>query len=55
MVESVTALEVEAPLLLDGTVYSYYSYFVMPYYKKGTLLDLIIKFNKRGSRMSAQL
>ncbi|CDW82560.1 protein kinase domain containing protein [Stylonychia lemnae] len=55
MIESVSKEQVDAPLVLDGTAYSNYSYFVMPYYKNGTLLDLILSFNERRSRMSAQL
>ncbi|CDW75679.1 protein kinase domain containing protein [Stylonychia lemnae] len=55
MLQSVALNEVEAPLLLEGVSYSHYSYFVMPYYRNGTLLDLIMNYNKKERTMPTEL
>ncbi|CDW88301.1 protein kinase domain containing protein [Stylonychia lemnae] len=55
MLETVDKNQIKHPLVYEGQQYWNYSYIVMPYYENGTLLDLIMKSNKRQIKMSPQL
>jgi hypothetical protein len=48
-------LEVEAQLVLNGNAFQIYSYIVLPFCRNGTLLDLIMKANNQGVRLSKEL
>jgi hypothetical protein len=54
MTKFVGQLEVEAPLVLNGNAYPVYSYIVLPFCRNGTLLDLIMKANNQGVRLSKE-
>lgn len=43
------------PFIIDGIVYDFYSYIILPYCSKGTLLDLLIAANNRNEYFSISL
>jgi len=47
ILESVSFQETTAPLILETHIDYHYSYFVLPYFEKETLLGLYMKANKK--------
>ena len=47
--------QIQAPLIIKENTYPVYAYILLPYYKNGTLLDLIMKSNSKNIKLSTGL
>jgi len=55
MLEYVSIEDIIAPLVLETHINYHYSYIVLPYFEKETLLDLYMKANKKCYKISKEL
>lgn len=55
MIKFVEFKEKKNPMKLCGQVFDSYAYIILPYCEYGTVLDLLMKANKLGRRISPKL
>jgi len=54
-VKVVTERENMTPFIINGKIFPRYSYILLPYCSKGTLIDLLMNANKKGVKLSSGL
>lgn len=55
MATNIDPNQIQAPLIINGDNYPVYAYILLPYYRNGTLLDLLMKANINNNRLSTGL